>query len=410
MLSSRRAVSVSAPITKAAAVWAAAVWALALAAAAVCAGPLTPPAGPVTSTNKTLVEVEPRTAISATNTPGDANSVFRISFPGSYYLTDDVVGVSGKHGIKITASNVTLDLNGFTLDGQGNIGSLDGITNDGTRANITVRNGSVVRWGNSGVDLPTSIAAVGRRIERIDAQFNLQDGISAGDNAVVQSCTAHSNAGNGFQLGASAVVTGCSAFDNGARGFGTGITASLTDCVARDNGNIGFTTSTGSVLTGCLAASNASVGFSLGNNTVVTNCSARSNTQSGINVGTASSVIDCLAVSNAQNGISFGSGSVIRGNIVRSNTLVGLLTFSNGSRIEGNVSTFNDVGLSVQSAGNIIVRNQCGQNTTNNWLLDAGNHYGPIIDRTAILPAAVTGNSAAAALGSTDPNANYTTP
>ncbi len=405
MLSSRRAVSVSAPISKAAA-----VWAVLLAAATVLAGPLTPPAGPVTSTNKTLVEVEPRTAISATNTPGDADSVFRIASSGSYYLTANVLGVAGKHGIEITASNVTLDLNGFTVDGQGNAATLDGITNDGTANNITVRNGSVVRWGDSGVNLPTTSPAVGRRVERIDAQFNMITGVTVGDNAVLQSCTAHNNTSNGFLVGSNAVVTGCSAFDNGARGFTAGITASFTDCTASGNASSGISASTGSALTGCLAASNGGIGFSAGSSSVVTNCSARLNTLSGFSVGSASSVIDCVATTNAQNGISFVFGCVIRGNTVRSNILAGLITSGTGSRIEGNVSTANDVGLSVQSAGNIIVRNQCGQNTTNNWLLDAGNHYGPIIDRTAILPAAVTGNSAPSALGSTDANANYTIP
>ena len=42
---------------------------LALAAGAALAGPLNPPSGPVTSTYKTLTEVEPRVPVSATNTP-----------------------------------------------------------------------------------------------------------------------------------------------------------------------------------------------------------------------------------------------------------------------------------------------------------------------------------------------------
>ena len=53
-------------------------------AALALAGPLNPPAGPVTSTYKTLTEVEPRIAINLTNTPGDANSVFKITQRGSY--------------------------------------------------------------------------------------------------------------------------------------------------------------------------------------------------------------------------------------------------------------------------------------------------------------------------------------
>ena len=45
------------------------------------AGPLDPPAGPITATYKTLAEVEPRTAINATHTPGDADSIFKITQP-----------------------------------------------------------------------------------------------------------------------------------------------------------------------------------------------------------------------------------------------------------------------------------------------------------------------------------------
>ncbi|MCL4222042.1 MAG: hypothetical protein KJZ65_11815 [Phycisphaerales bacterium] len=54
------------------------------------AGPPDPPSGPVASSYKTLAEVEPRIAIKATNTPGDANSVFRITQSGSYYLAGDI--------------------------------------------------------------------------------------------------------------------------------------------------------------------------------------------------------------------------------------------------------------------------------------------------------------------------------
>ncbi len=46
--------------------------------------PLTPPAGPAASSNKTLQEIELRIAINATNTPGDADSTDRITEPASY--------------------------------------------------------------------------------------------------------------------------------------------------------------------------------------------------------------------------------------------------------------------------------------------------------------------------------------
>lgn len=145
--------------------------ALAVVGTLVLAGPLSPPSGPIASTYKTLAEVEPRIAINATNTPGDALNSFIISQPGSYYLTGNITGVSGKSGIKITASNVTLDLNGFTL--QGVSGSQYGILALVFPNNCTVRNGTVNGWDQSGVTISSpGGAGRGSIIESIHAYGN----------------------------------------------------------------------------------------------------------------------------------------------------------------------------------------------------------------------------------------------
>src|SRR5437870_5205357 len=150
----------------------------------VTAGDLNPPAGPVAPTMKTLTEIEPRIAINATNTPGDSNSVFKITQPGSYYLTANITGVASKHGIEIVASGVTLDLNGFDLIGAP--GSLDGVsvTTAIVQSNIAVVNGSVRAWGDKGIDLATS-AAINCRVEGVLAAFNAGDGISTGAGSAV---------------------------------------------------------------------------------------------------------------------------------------------------------------------------------------------------------------------------------
>ena len=120
-----------------------------LAGAAALAGPLNPPAGPVVSTYKTMTDVEPRTAVSAAGTPGDATSVVRITQPGSYYLTGNITGVAGKSGVVIAANNVTLDLNGFNIHG----GDSGVSTTVSLWKDIEVRNGSIDGCTGYGLDL-----------------------------------------------------------------------------------------------------------------------------------------------------------------------------------------------------------------------------------------------------------------
>jgi hypothetical protein len=72
----------------------------------VAQGNLTPPGAPG-PTFKTLSQIEPCTAI--TN-----SGAVTISQSGSYYLTTNITVAAG-NAITITANNVTLDLNGFTI-------------------------------------------------------------------------------------------------------------------------------------------------------------------------------------------------------------------------------------------------------------------------------------------------------
>ena len=87
-----------------------------------------------------LGEIEPRIAISAANTPGNASNVFKITQPGSYYLTGDLNVPAGKDGIHVDAAGVTIDLCGYSI--VGGITGIWGTVPDGV---LTVRNGQVRR-------------------------------------------------------------------------------------------------------------------------------------------------------------------------------------------------------------------------------------------------------------------------
>jgi hypothetical protein len=368
---------------------------LLVAAAAVFAlGDLNPPAGSVAASGKRLTEIEPRIAINATNTPGDADSIFKITQPGSYYLTGNITGVAGKHGIEIAASNVSIDLNGFVVDGGGVIGgSLDGIrTSLSVLSALTITNGKVSNWGGDGIDLATG-SSYSSLVERVEAIGNGATGMQIGFTSVIDRCTARSNGARGFLS-----LSGCS----------------ISNCTSSENGSIGFQIGSISFASACVASNNDSHGLSASFDSTIRDCVAIGNTGIGI-LGSYSSILDCTANLNGGSGIQIGTACIARGNTCSSNctTVVnsaGITVLGSDNRIEDNNCTQQNNlarGIDVNGTGNIIVRNTCSGNTTN-WDIVAGNVCGPILDRTAPASAAILGNSAPDSTGSTHPNANFT--
>ncbi len=122
---------------------------LALPALSLAQGQLTPPPGAFsggapTATMKTLDQLEPRTplAAGASGVTQNSNGGFTITNRGSYYLTSDLSVTSG-NAIVITASNVTLDLNGFTLSSSDANATSDAIVLPSPATRIAIRNGRI---------------------------------------------------------------------------------------------------------------------------------------------------------------------------------------------------------------------------------------------------------------------------
>ncbi|MCC6383334.1 MAG: right-handed parallel beta-helix repeat-containing protein [Dehalococcoidia bacterium] len=372
--------------------------------ATLLAGPLNPPAGPITSTYKTLTEVEPRIAVNAANTPGTSTGVFRISQPGSYYLAGNVAGLSGKHGIEIASSGVTLDLNGFDLVGVP--GSLDGVSvTSSSFTGIAVVNGSVRNWGDKGVEMQ----GVGNRVERVRAVSNSVAGFGLANGCAATGCNASQNAGAGFVGAFGCSFTDCIAYINTTDGFvTTNIGSTFANCLAHGSGGAGFNVGSGAALVGCSASGCAGNGFTAGITATLSGCSASLNGGHGISVASAGSVIACSSRSNALDGILVTSNATVRDNAVAANGNGGdganIHAIGTDNRIESNNCTIADRGIDIDSAGNIIARNACSGNTVN-WDVAAGN---VILVVAATPAAAVLGNSGGTAPGSTDPSANFT--
>ena len=309
------------------------------------AGPLQPPAGPITSTYKPLTDVEPRIAINAANTPGDGNSSFRIAQPGSYYLAGNLSVGTGS-GIEIAASNVTIDLNGFALTGS--LISADGITTDGLRDNIAIRNGTIANWGSDGINLATGGVGSGALIESVTVASNGAFGIRAGNRVVLRGCIARSNASDGFNLSSRAVVTDCVASQNGSRGFAVGAGSTLTGCTATDNASDGFSLPSSTTVMHCTSSLNTGRGFFLGTGCTINGCTASSNGDHGIALSTR-----CMAMNN--NSISNTNGG---------NTAAGIYVSGDINHVESNHCSANNVGIHVASGANSVVApNTCGQSS-----------------------------------------------
>ncbi len=333
-------------------------------------GDLNPPPGPIQPTMKTLDEVEPRVPIGPDTTPGDADSLFRITQSGSYYLTGNVTGQSGRHGIQIEADGVTLDLSGFTLIGV--TGSLDGINMPSFLENVVIRNGHIRAWGESGVEARIDVG----RIEHITAMGNGAWGI---DNSPSGTFTTH--------------ITSCEALGNGplvasTGGIRGGQASAITDCIAYENAGTGIAAASGGIVSRCISRSNTVDGIVASGASIVTGCTANANDADGIRVSG-----DCHVVGNVCNGNGSAAGDG-----------AGIHATSVDNRIEGNNCTDADRGIDVDASGNIIVRNTCSGNTTN-WDVVAGN---VILVVNATTAAAVLGNSGGTAPGSTDPSVNFT--
>lgn len=329
----------------------------------VAAGPLNPPAGPVASTYKTLNEIESGIPLSAANTPGDADSVYKIVTPGRYYLTGDVVGAAGKHGIEIEASHVTIDLKGYQVRGVG--GSLSGIDANGTgpgsptsAAYVTLKNGVVTGWGQNGVTANNVGAWI---CEEVKFASNTGWGITVNSGTVFTRCYFYSNSLDGCATSNHVEFYYCFGSLNGGHGFSAGSDSAFVNCEAGSNAGSGFVVPLGGRVTGCTATLNNNVGIFLGDGGSVDNCHVDSNHGGGVIVGKGGNVSRCAVNGNGTTtshpGIwarLYSASTTTTANItdciVTSNTGLGILTA--GGTVRGCMAEANgNGGISMTDRG-----------------------------------------------------------
>jgi parallel beta-helix repeat protein len=312
---------------------------------------------------------------------------------GSYVVTEPLRGVAGSDGITVTASGVTLDLNGFAL--TGGTGSRTGCVVKAGCANVVIRNGIVRHWGQHGIE---ASAASNSMAQDIQATGNGGDGIRMGPASLVIGCAAQRNGGDGIRLGQAGVMASCLSRNNGRQGIWSEDHASLSSSTARDNqghgiqagrmvaivetaarGNRadGIRADTGSLVADTVAGGNGSNGISLvGSGGKIQRSTAFGNGAVGFSLESYGMIEDCAARLNTNGGIRLTNGCYALNNTLDRNAGgPGLRMQGLNSRIENNHVLKNGIGIFISGSDNLAIRNTAFQNTPANYSITAGNHH-----------------------------------
>lgn len=302
---------------------------------------------------------------------------FMVTECGSYFLTACLTGVAGQDGITITADNVTIDLNGFALEGTP--GSLSGIVVPGPNTNIAIKNGTVSSWGVHGISIENVPCA---EIENVLCSENGDMGINASSGTVrVSACTIAGNLGTGIDAGSASLVTECIVKSNG----GDGIVIAVG--------------STGGTIVHCTISSHSADGSTgiHAEQALIVECDLYENWR-GIFGGFGSNIIDCNVSRAGSIGVELNDKCRVTGtNCTGLSEGIGFLVAGTGpdNLIDGCRASFFATGYEIAGNRNMLVRNMSSRNTTH-YSVSAGNAFGVVIDVTST-----------PSFSNTDPTANF---
>lgn len=299
---------------------------------------------------------------------------YNITATGSYYVTDNL---SGAVGINISVSNVTIDLNGYSLTGTPGNAS-EGIEVTVAATNIVIRNGGVTAWGKEGIK---ATLATHSSFSALQILNNSYDGIACGNNNLASFVVASNNGFDGIDFGESAAIYHSTAANNMNDGIEADAGSSLLQCTARDNAQHGVRTTGSSTITNCNASENNNHGFSCGAGSTVSQNTASNNTLNGFYLFGASLASSNTARNNGNHGFEFLNDCVIQSNSASLNGFSGFSTTYGGGKIDDNSSTTNaHHGYNIQNSGGYqVTRNTASGNGINAFNVLAGNAFATVV-------------------------------
>lgn len=257
-----------------------------------------------------VIEINQTKALAGGVTPTDtAGFPVTLDASGSYVLTSDLdlsVAPTPENatGIQLNASNITLDLNGFSILGTTSCtgstisctptGSGTGIISGSSTHSIRIFNGTVKGVGSTGISL-------------------------GGDDNLIQDMQIVSNGGNGIFLH-TGIVESCATRDNQFSGMVTNDFAVFRNNYAFNNGANGIGLPGRGVVIGNVSKENDGDGINTYSSTIKNNTSSL-NSGDGIEVNGSANVIDNTVGNNTGYGIrATASRNAYKGNNIGYNT------------------------------------------------------------------------------------------
>lgn len=348
-----------------------------------------------------------------------------ITNPGSYVLTCSptwTTPIQEGSAIQVEADNVTIDLNGFAVDGAAGEMGGSAILQVSNRRGLRILNGTV--YGSLGGALFSwagiRAAGDGTEIRGVTATHN-DIGIVVGPNARVVNCMVSSNVQDGMLIGANSLVAGGMAMNNGDDGFRAGNGCVLRRCRAEGNTACGFNVDNGcqlfqsraeanasngvlakvgAVVRECVAYNNQFHGFVLGAESQLGPFVAAANHGWGVVAGPRASVQDGIVRDNAYDGIRAQADTVVRrcvvtgnevdgivldrrcraeDNLCVSNYYAGIYVTNTANQLLGNHLLWNRWGIEVRTNNNMVFKNSASRNISDDYQVVNGNRMAPVI-------------------------------
>jgi parallel beta-helix repeat protein len=234
--------------------------------------------------------------------PGGAqSSTYVIDKPGYYYLSGDRTMTITSAAISVSADDVTLDLNGFTVSSAGG-----GIAAN-SHTNIEIRNGSVGPTKSSGIyaNACTLLRIIDVRVS--DAGGN-GISIASGKDSTIDRCSTYGCLSDGIFSDYNShgtAVRNCTAKDNKGRGIVLGRDSSVVHSISTENRKTGIVAIERGLIENCFVTLN---NLDLNNSDegvfVMDYCTVRGNTITGNAAYGISVAADSLGVVIENNVIS----------------------------------------------------------------------------------------------------------